>query len=78
MREALARFNIPDAEAFFSETLTTALRIEREARQQSFDLVLHTDDMPILEYRWARGDRMTNSYDSYQETSMFDSLTVSP
>jgi len=78
LREALARFNIPDAEVFFRETLTTALRVEREARQQSFDLVLHTDDMPILEYRWARGDRMTDSYDSYQETSMFDSLSVSP
>ncbi len=76
--QALAKFNISDPADFFGRALAEALRIEEQARQQSFDLVLHTDDMPILEYRWARGDRLTDTYESYGETSMFDSLTVSP
>ncbi len=78
LQAAMAKFDILDPAEFFGKTLAEALRIERVARAQSFDLVLHTDDMPILEYRWARGDKLTDTYESYWETSMFDSLTVSP
>ena len=77
-RQALAKFDILDPSDVFGRGLAEALRMEREARQQSSDLVLHSDDMPILEYRWARGDRQTDTYESYWKTSMFDSLTVSP
>ena len=34
--------------------------------------------MPILEYRWARGDQQSVVPEIYRKTSVFDSLQVHP
>jgi predicted membrane-bound spermidine synthase len=84
MQEAMAKFRaafpaMPErAEDFFTQNLQTALRLDELARRDPPQLLLHTDDMPILEFRLARGDGLTETYEQYKKTSAFDSVTVKP
>lgn len=66
MREAMARIGVEDPETHLRKRLRRAAeRANRLASKVPADAQLHTENWPILEYRWSQG---------YSQLSMFDSL----
>jgi spermidine synthase len=76
-RRALRRFSIGDPERYFRDAVRRSLVFDSRAAGQP-PLAFHTDDMPILEYLWIRGDPYTPRDVDYENTSIFDSLQVQP
>jgi spermidine synthase len=73
MQAALAALGLPRPAPFFEEAVRQALieqRTRDAARQAPDRRPLHTDDHPILEYRWSHGDPTLSMFDSLQAHEM--------
>lgn len=68
MRAALKRLGIEEPAAFFKEAVGFSRDFERDidARPGPVSAVLHTDDRPVLEYRWPQGNPAFSIFDSLQ------------
>lgn len=66
LREALADMDVDAPREHFARMLRrAAARADRQAAKADPDQQLHTDNWPVLEFRWSQG---------YEGVSMFDSL----